>query len=204
LGSFVRKTVETLIRKLQADVTTHTVLVPPNDYYEIKQVPSLLIIGPKMEENRAKRVSEKIVEVDRDNLSYTERNWPRFYHLDFDFVLTASNGTELLDLQEKVITFFLDNRAVAVPVYGGWGLGPFGIEPWGSEDVSLEFYLREMIPVGGLERPNLSNLRQASGRYRIEDVPIFDHALEEGKLVLYRDFVLCDFATKTRVETFSR
>ncbi len=204
MGSFIRETVETLIRKLQADVTPHTVLVPPNDYYEIKHTPSLLVIGPKMEENRAKRISEKIVEVDLDNLTYTERNWPRYYHLDFEFVLTADTGAELLELQEKVIAFFLDNRVVAVPVSGGWGLGPFGIEPWGSEDVFLEFYLREMIPVGGLKRPNLSNLRQASGRYRIEDVPIFDHVLEEGKLVLYRDFVLCDFATRTPVETFSR
>jgi len=204
LSSLVRETVETLIRKLQADVTPHTVLVPPNDYYEIKHTPSLLVIGPKMDENRAKRVSEKIVVIDRDALTYTERNWPRFYHLDFDFVLTAANGMELLELQENLIAFFLDNIAVAVPISAGWGLGPFGIESWGSEDGALKFYLREMIPIGGLERPNLSNLRQASGRYRIEDVPIFDHVLEEGKLVLYRDFVICDFKTRTPVETFSR
>lgn len=204
MASSIRESIETLIRKLQADVTPNTVLVPLNDYYEIKQTPSLLVIGPKLEENRSKRNSEKRVEVDRDNLSYFERNWPRFYHLDFDFVLTAANGMELLELQEKVIAFFLDNRAVAVPVAAGWGLGPFGIEPWGSEDGALKFYLREMIPIGGLDRPNLSNLRQASGRYRIEDMPIFDHVLEEGKLVLHRDFVLCDFATRTPVEIFSR
>jgi len=204
LISYVRATVEALIRKLQADVTPHTALVPLNDYYEIKQVPSLLVIGPKMEENRAKRISEKIVEIDRGALTYTERNWPRFYNLDFDFVLTAANGMELLDLQESLIAFFLDNIAVAVPVSAGWGLGPFGDEPWGSENIFLEFYLREMIPIGGLERPNFSNLRQASGRYRIEDVPIFDHVLDEGKLVLYRDFVLCNFRTRVPVETFSR
>jgi len=193
-----------LIRKLQADVTPHTALVPLNDYYEIKQVPSLLVIGPKMEENRSKRISEKIVEIDRGSLTYTERNWPRFYHLDFDFVLTAANGMELLELQENLIAFFLDNIAVVVPLSAGWGLYPFGIEPWGSENIFLEFYLREIIPIGGLERPNYSNLRQASGRYRIEDVPIYDHVLDEGKLVLHRDFVLCNFRTKTPVETFSR
>lgn len=204
MNSLLRETVETLIRKLQADVTPHTVLVPLNDYYEVKHVPALLVIGPRMDENRAKRVSEKIVEIDRDALTYIERNWPRFYHLDFDFVLTAGNGMELLELQESLIAFFLDNVAVSVPIAAGWGLGPFGIDPWGSEDVSLKFYLREMVPIGGLERPNLSNLRQASGRYRIEDVPVFDHVLEEGKLVLYRDFVLCDFSTRTPVETFSR
>ena len=202
--SLVRDTVETLIRKLQSDVTPNTVLVPLNDYYEIKQVPSLLVIGPKLEENRAKRVSEKIVEIDQDSLSYTQRNWPRFYHLDFDFMLTASNGMDLLDLQEKLIVFFLDNHFIQVSVAPGFGIGGFGVDPWGASEDDAEFYLSEMIPIGGLERPNYSNLRQASGRYRIEDVPVFDNDIEEGKLVLYRDFVLCDFGTRARVETFSR
>ena len=136
MGSFIRKSVETLVRELQTDVLEHTVLVPPNEYYEIKHMPSLLVIGPKMEENRAKRVSEKIIVIDRDALTYTERNWPRFYHLDFDFVLTAGNGMELLELQESLISFFLDNIAVSVPIAAGWGLGPFGVEPWGNEDGS--------------------------------------------------------------------
>ena len=142
MGSCIKNVIEALIRKLQSDVLENTVLVPPNEYYEIKQTPSLLVIGPKLEENREKRISEKRVEVDRDNLSYTERNWPRYYHLDFDFVLTTDTGPELLDLQEKVIPFFLDNIAVAVPIVAGWGLGPFGIEPWGSDDGALKFYLR--------------------------------------------------------------
>lgn len=204
MASCIREAIEALIKKLQADVTPHTVLVSLNDYHEIKYVPSLLVIGPKMEENRAKRNSEKRVEVDRENLSYTERNWPRYFHLDFDFVLTSANGLELLELQEKLIAFFLDNIVVAVPAAAGWGLEPYGTEPWGSDAGVLKYYLREMVPIGGLERPNLSNLRQASGRYRIEDVPVFDHVLDEGKLVLHRDFVICDFATRTPVETFSR
>ena len=159
MASCIREVIEALIKKLQADVTPNTVLVPLNDYYEIKHTPSLLVIGPKLEENRSKRNSEKRVEVDRDNLSYTERNWPRYYQLDFDFVLTAANGMELLELQE-------------------------------------------MVPLGGLERPNLSNLRQASGRYRIEDVEVFDHDVFEGKIVLYRNFRLCDFGTRRLIETY--
>jgi hypothetical protein len=111
---------------------------------------------------------------------------------------------ELLELQERLIAFFLDNIAVSVPIAVGWGLGPYGVEPWGSEDGDLKFFLLEMVAIGGLDRPNFSNLRQAAGKYRIEDVPVFDHALEEGKLVLHRDFVLCDFETKTPMETFSR
>ena len=182
MASCIREVIEALMKKLQTDVTPNTVLVPPNDYYEIKQTPSLLVIGPKLEENRSKRNSEKRIEVDRDNLSYTERNWPRYYQLDFDFVLTAANGMELLELQEKVIAFFLDNREVAT--------------------AECVFKLQEMVPIGGLERPNLSNLRQASGRYRIEDVEVFDHDVFEGKIVLYRNFRLCDFGTRRLIETY--
>ncbi len=182
MSSNIRDSIEALIKKLQAGVTPNTVLVPVNDYYEIKHTPSLLVIGPKLEENRSKRNSEKRVEVDRDNLSYTERNWPRYYHLDFDFVLTADTGAALLDLQEKGITFFLDNREIAT--------------------AECAFKLREMIPIGGLERPNLSNLRQASGRYRIEDVEVFDHDVFDGKIVLYRNFRLCDFASRRLIETY--
>ena len=175
MNSNIRDSVEALIKKLQVDVLENTVLVPPNEYYEIKQTPSLLVIGPKLDENREKRVSEKRVEVDRDNLSYTERNWPRYYHLDFDFVLTTDTGAALLDLQEKVIAFFLDNHEI--------------------ETADASFNLVELTPIGGLERPNLSNLRQASGRYRIEDVEIIDHEVTEGKIVLYRNFRLCDNGT---------
>jgi len=160
----------------------NTALVPPNDYYEIKQTPALLVIGPKVEENRSKRNSEKRVEVDRDNFSYTERNWPRYYHLAFDFVLTTGTGAELLNLQEKVIAFFLDNLTIST--------------------ADFTFNLRELIPIGGLDRPNLSNLRQTSGRYRIEDVEVFDHEITEGKIVLYREFRLCDFGSRRKVDTF--
>lgn len=183
MASCIREVIEALIRKLQSDVTQNTSLVPPNDYYEIKQTPSLLVIGPKLDENRSKRVSEKRIQVDMETLSYTERNWPRYYHLDFDFVLTAANGAELLDLQEKAIVFFLDNLEISI--------------------AEFTFRLREIVPIGGLDRPNFSNLRQASGRYRIEDVEVFDHDVKEGKLVLYRDFVLCDFRTRARIETYS-
>lgn len=182
MGSSIRDTVESLIRKLQADVTPNTVLVPLNEYYEIKQVPSLVVIGPKMGENRAKRVSEKRVERDLANFTYTRRNWPRYYHLDFEFVLTADTGAELLDLQEKVIAFFLDNFELDV--------GP-----------DCSYYLHELVPLGGLERPNLSNLRQASGKYRIEDVEVFDSRLEEGKLVKYRNVRVCDKPTRVLLET---
>ena len=41
----------------------------------------------------------------------------------------------------------------------------------------------ELIPLGGLRRVNLSNLRQASGRLRIEDCPVYDGRITQGKLI---------------------
>lgn len=46
--------------------------------------------------------------------------------------------------------------------------------------------LTELTPLGGFRRVNLSNLRQSSGRLRIEDCPVGDDALlcrASGKLV---------------------
>jgi len=38
------------------------------------------------------------------------------------------------------------------------------------------------VPVGGLKRVNLSDLRQASGRCRIEDCPVYDGRFQSGRL----------------------
>ena len=43
--------------------------------------------------------------------------------------------------------------------------------------------ITELIPLGGLNRVNLSNLRQSSGKCRIEDCPIYDGLVRDGKLV---------------------
>ena len=46
--------------------------------------------------------------------------------------------------------------------------------------------LTELTPLGGMRRVNLSNLRQASGRLRLEDCPVGDDATmhsESGQLV---------------------
>jgi hypothetical protein len=48
--------------------------------------------------------------------------------------------------------------------------------------------LTELTPLGGLKRVNLSNLRQASGRARIEDCPVYDGIVREGKLIRDRTF----------------
>jgi hypothetical protein len=56
-----------------------------------------------------------------------------------------------------------------------------------------------LAPLGGLRRVNLSNLRQASGRCRIEDCPVYDDVVTEGKLIHTRVFEFRDGVDETAV-----
>jgi hypothetical protein len=76
------------------------------------------------------------------------------------------------------------------------------LDPWGASEDDAEFHLSEMIPIGGLERPNYSNLRRASVRYSIEDVLVFDNEVLDGKIVLYRNFHICNFGSHRLIETY--
>ena len=58
--------------------------------------------------------------------------------------------------------------------------------------------LTEMVPLGGLRRVNLSNLRQASGRARLEDCPIYDGKTRTGKLIRDRVFEFQGALDETR------
>ncbi|MFQ5647429.1 MAG: hypothetical protein ACE5GM_10900 [bacterium] len=178
----VREVIETFIRKLQADITAQTVLISRNDFFEATKLPSLIIQGPEITENRSRRTKAKLVTTDKGALTYDERNYPRFYHFDFDFILTAEKETELLDLQEKVMKFFLKNPELSV-----------------NADDSI--HMVELIPIGGLARPNLTNLRQASGKYRLEDVEIYDDSLVQGKLIDTRIFEYLDLPGENPVDT---
>ena len=182
----VREVIESFIRKLQADITPHAVLINKNDFFETTDIPSLLIQGPTITENKNRRTATLAVKeyrIDEEAKTYEARNYPRFYHFDFDFILTTGNEEELLDLQEKVIQFFMLNPVLAV----------------NAED---NVNLLELTPIGGLARPNLTNLRQASGRYRLEDVLIYpgDDPIS-GKLILDRIFEYLDFDSEEIMET---
>lgn len=160
----IRQVIEAFIRKLQIEVIPHAVLINKNDLFETVDIPSLVIHGPEVEENRERRTKAKEIVKDKDALTYDERNYPHFYHFDFDFILTTGTEEELLDLQEKILKFFLNNPELAV-------------------NADNKVNLLELTPMGGLFRPNLSNLRQVVGKYRIEDVLIYNDSLVQGKLI---------------------
>ena len=168
----VREVIESFIRKLKNDITADTVLISKNDLFETTRIPSLLIQGPTITENKTRRTATLAIKeyrIDEETKTYEERNYPHFFHLDFDFILTTGTEEELLDLQEKIIRFFMLNPVLAV----------------NAED---NVNLLELNPIGGLARPNLTNLRQASGKYRLEDVLVYAGDMVEGKLVTDRVF----------------
>jgi len=97
-------------------------------------------------------------------LIYEQSRPPRLYHLDFDVIVTTATEGEQLDLMEKVARFYQLYPTLTVGDHGGLNL-------------------TELTPLGGLERVNLSNMRQASGICRIEDCPVYDGKVETGPLV---------------------
>ena len=178
----VRPVVETLIRLVKADIDSDAVLVAADDVFEVPKVPSLILQGPTLVENGDRRTQARMVEKDLPNLRYQTWRHPRLYHLDFDVVVTAAHEGELLDLQEKVARFYQQHPDVSVAERGA-------------------LPLTELVPLGGLRRVNLSDLRQSSGRCRIEDCPIYDGRLESGPLIKDRAFEFRDGVREDRLHT---
>jgi len=61
--------------------------------------------------------------------------------------------------------------------------------------------ITELVPLGGLRRVNLSDLRQSSGRCRIEDCPVYDGLVETGPLIRDRKFEFRDGVEEDRTYT---
>lgn len=162
----MREVVESFIRLAKAEIHPNAVLVSSDDIFEVT-TPSFVLQGPTITENANRRTLAKMVTRHSDGLTYDERNHPRLYHLDFDVIVTTATEGELLDLMEKVARFYQLHPVL-----------PSGLS------------LMELVPLGGLKRVNLSSLRQASGRCRIEDCPVYDGKAQSGRL-----------ATGIRIET---
>lgn len=140
-----------------------------DDVFEVPKVASVVLQGPTLTENRDRRTMALVFEKQVPELTYTKTRSPRLYHLDFEVVVTAAKEVELLDLTEKVARFYQLFPVLAIPDRGALNV-------------------TELAPLGGLRRVNLSNLRQATGRLRIEDCPVWDGRVENGKLIRDRIF----------------
>lgn len=167
--STILSATETLIRLAKDVVHPDTVLVVADDLFEIEHTPSVILQGPKISENKLRRSRSQLFEKDVATLSYEECNFPRLYHLDFDLVVTVDREMELLQFQEQVSRFLQIHPTITIEDLGNLNL-------------------TELIPLGGLARVNLSNLRQSSGRIRIEDCPVYDNEIRNGRLIRDRTF----------------
>ena len=176
----IRPVVETLIRLVKAEIDPQAVLVAADDVFEAPKVPSLILQGPTLVENGDRRTLAPTVQKDLSNLRYEACRHPRLYHLDFDVVVTTTHEGQLLDLKEKVARFYQVHPEVTV--------GDRGSLP-----------LTELVPLGGLRRVNLSNLRQGSGRCRIEDCPVYDGRIDRGALIKDRRFEFRDAVHEDRI-----
>jgi len=165
--TLMREVVESFLRLLRAEVHPNAVLVPPDDVFEVSKVPSFIVQGPTPVEDWARRCPARLLVKDEDG--FTESDYPWLYHLDFDLIATAGDGAAVLDMQEKVAQFFQVHPALAV-----------------GERGALNLTL--LAPMGAWRRVNLSNLRQVSGRCRIEDCPVYGDVISTGKLIHTRIF----------------
>jgi len=165
--SLMREVVESFLRLLRAEVHPNVVLVPPDDLFEVSKVPSFIVQGPTPVEDGARRCPARLLV--RNEEGFAESDYPRLYHLDFDMIATAGDGAAVLDMQEKVAQFFLAHPTLPV-----------------GERGALNLTL--LAPIGGWRRVNLSNLRQVSGRCRIEDCPVYGDVISTGKLIHTRIF----------------
>jgi hypothetical protein len=153
--STIQTVTETLIRLAKQVIHPDTVLVFPDDLFEVQRTPSVILQGPKLTEDRFRRSQSRLFEKNVAELSFEECRFPRLYHLDFDLVVTVDREAELLGFHESVSRFLQLYPEIAIADQGSLNL-------------------TELVPLGGLARVNLSNLRQSSGRIRIESCPVYD------------------------------
>jgi len=151
----IRLATEALIRLFQVEIDPHTLLVAADDVFEAAEVPALLLQGPTPVEDARRRTLARWTERDQTAMTFRSGRYPRLYHLDFELVASAGDERSLLTLVSNVAALYQRIPLLSVP--------DFGTLP-----------LTEVTPLGGWRRVNLSNLRQASGRLRIEDCPVGD------------------------------
>jgi hypothetical protein len=165
----IQTATEALIRLAKQAIHPDTVIVFADDLFEVQSTPSVILQGPRLHEDRFRRNQAHLFEKTVADLSFEECSFPKLYHLDFDLVVTVDRESELLQFHESVSRFLQLNPVISVADQG-------------------ELNLTELVPLGGLARVNLSNLRQSSGRLRIESCPVYDSDIRNGRLIRDRTF----------------
>lgn len=159
----LREVIESFIRLAKSEIHPGAVLVCSDDVFEVTDVPSVVLQGPTLSEDGDRRTPAMLTRRSQTDLTFEQCRHPRLYHLDFDVIVTTGKESELLDLTEKIARFYQLHPTLVVGDHGSLSI-------------------TELVPLGGLKRVNLSNLRQSSGKCRIEDCPVYDGRLIAGRL----------------------
>jgi hypothetical protein len=159
----LREVVESFVRLAKSEIHPGAVLVCADDVFEVTDVPSVVLQGPTLSEDGDRRTPAMLTRRSETDLTFEECRHPRLYHLEFDVIVTTGKEGDLLDLTEKMARFYQLYPALVVGDYGSLNI-------------------TELVPLGGLKRVNLSNLRQSSGKCRIEDCPVYNGQVVTGKL----------------------
>ncbi|MGB5232576.1 MAG: hypothetical protein WBN83_13770 [Desulfoprunum sp.] len=80
--STIQTVTETLIRLAKQAIHPDTVLVFPDDLFEVQRTPGVILQGPKLTEDRFRRSQSRLFEKNVAELSFEECRFPRLYHLD--------------------------------------------------------------------------------------------------------------------------
>jgi hypothetical protein len=164
----IRLATESLLRLIQNEIDQHALLIAADDIFEAAEVPALLLQGPTPVEDARRRTFSQWTHKDQDNMTFYSGRYPRLYHLDFEIVASTGDERSLLNIIGKTALFYQLNPLLSVTELGFLNI-------------------TELTPLGGYRRVNLSNLRQASGRLRIEDCPVGDAdslQTESGNLIV--------------------
>ena len=133
--STIQTVTETLIRLAKQAIHPDTVLVFPDDLFEVQRTPSVILQGPKLTEDRFRRSQSRLFEKNVAELSFEECRFPRLYHLDFDLVVTVDREAELLGFHESVSRFLQLHPEIAIAIavegggYGGSAAAPIAACP---------------------------------------------------------------------------
>ena len=160
----IREATEALIRLLKKQLHAEALLVPGDDLFEVKRTPSVILQGPKLTEDSFRRSQCRLFDNGAQQNFFVTCRFPRLYHLDFELIVTTARESELLDFQTGTSRFLQSHPLLVI-------------------NSNLELNLTELVPLGGLNRVNLSNLKQSSGRLRIESCPVFDGQFTTGRLI---------------------
>lgn len=147
--------VSALITEAASHICEHSVLAPADDEYEITNPPVLIFVGPTVKKSGLEHGIGEEEFYDEDEAAFTISATPVLYDLHFEVIAAAESGEDLLDVQQAAMSFLAEHDSIAIDEFGSLPLD-------------------EVTPIGGGQRVNLSNIRQATGEWVLRGFPVYD------------------------------